>query len=296
MCSISGGSDSDIVLHQCASLDKDHKITYVFFDTGLEYQATKDHIKELETRYGIDIVVAKAKQPIPVCCKQHGVPFLSKMVSDYINRLQKYNFEWEDKPLEELCIRYPNCMAALKWWCNEWGENSRFNIQRNSWLKEFMIANPPTFKISDKCCHYTKKTVAKKFLEEGDFDLNITGVRKAEGGKRAAAFKDCFTPATEKKAIAQYRPIFKFKQDTKCQYEKHYGIKHSACYETWGFKRTGCAGCPLAKNFESELVAAEKYEPKLYQTLYEVFNASYEYTRKYRAFQTKMNGKKASKQ
>ena len=47
ICSISGGSDSDLVAHLCSTLDEDGKVTYVFFDTGLEFQATKDHIKYL---------------------------------------------------------------------------------------------------------------------------------------------------------------------------------------------------------------------------------------------------------
>lgn len=56
--SISGGSDSDIVLDIIyrvneATTKKD--IHYVFFDTGLEYQATKNHLKYLENKYGIEI-------------------------------------------------------------------------------------------------------------------------------------------------------------------------------------------------------------------------------------------------
>ena len=56
VCSISGGSDSDIVLDLCVKLDAEHKVTYVFFDTGLEYQATKKHLEELERKYGINIL------------------------------------------------------------------------------------------------------------------------------------------------------------------------------------------------------------------------------------------------
>ena len=121
LVSISGGSDSDIVLHLCATLDTKGKATYVFFDTGLEFQATKDHIKRLEEKYGIEIVIKKAVKPIPTCCREYGVPFLSKRVSDYISRLQKHNFKWEDKSFDELIKEYPKCKAALKWWCNSWG-------------------------------------------------------------------------------------------------------------------------------------------------------------------------------
>ena len=41
VCTISGGADSDIVLDICTKCDKDNKIDYVWFDTGLEYQAPK---------------------------------------------------------------------------------------------------------------------------------------------------------------------------------------------------------------------------------------------------------------
>lgn len=58
LCSVSGGSDSDIVTHLCAMLDKEHKVTYVFFDTGLEYRATKDQINYLNKKYGIEIKIA----------------------------------------------------------------------------------------------------------------------------------------------------------------------------------------------------------------------------------------------
>lgn len=288
LCSVSGGSDSDIVTDLCVKMDPDHKVTYVFFDTGLEFQATKDHLRYLMQKYGIEIIIAKAPKPIPLCCREYGVPFLSKLVSDYLSRLQKHGFQWEDNSFEELNEKYPKCQAALRWWCNAWGEGSRFNIGHYAWLKEFILQNPPAFKISSKCCHYTKKRVAKKYIEEGGYDLNITGVRKAEGGIRASAHKNCFTPA-KGKSVAQYRPLFWFRQDTKRAYEDHYGIRHSACYETWGLKRTGCAGCPFGRNFESELIATETFEPKLYKALHKVFGASYEYTRKYRAFQAEMN-------
>ena len=287
---VSGGSDSDMLVHLFATLDDKGKAVYGFFNTGLEFYATKKHLKYLEERYGIEIVEIKAVKPIPLCVRQHGVPFLSKQVSEFIERLQRHNFKWEDKPFDELYREYPKCRAALRWWCNDFGKGSRFNIAYNTWLKEFMIANPPTFRISNKCCHYAKKLVAKRFIEDGGFDLNVSGVRKAEGGARASAYKNCFTPETDK-AAAQYRPLFWYKKETKQEFEQTYGIKHSDCYEVWGLPRTGCSGCPFGQNLEEELAACEKYEPKMYKALINVFGASYEYTRKYRAFQEEMRRK-----
>lgn len=156
-CSVSGGADSDIMLDICVKCDVSNKIDYIWFDTGLEYQATKEHLEFLENKYGIKIIKYKAEKPIPISCGTYGQPFLSKQISEYIHRLQNHNFQWEDEPYEILSQKYPNCQIALKWWCNGRGENSTFNINRKKWLKEFMISTPPMFKISNKCCHYAKK-------------------------------------------------------------------------------------------------------------------------------------------
>ena len=55
LCSISGGSDSDDMLDIIYKVDENKKVRYVWFDTGLEYQATKDHLDYLEQKYNIKI-------------------------------------------------------------------------------------------------------------------------------------------------------------------------------------------------------------------------------------------------
>ena len=290
LCSISGGSDSDVMLDICKKCDKEGKITYIWFNTGLEYQATKDHLKYLEEKYNIVIEERRAEKPIPICCSQYGQPFLSKQVSEYISRLQKHNFQWDDENFETLLEKYPKCKVALRLWCNAWGDKSKFNIEYNKWLKEFMILNPPPFKISNKCCYYAKKLVAKYAKDNYNCDLSIVGVRKAEGGARSSAYKNCFSD-NEGKAD-EYRPLFWYKNSDKVDYEKHYGIVHSKCYTEYGLTRTGCAGCPYGRDFERELEIIQKYEPKLFVAVNNIFGDSYEYTRKYRKFCEVMNKKR----
>jgi hypothetical protein len=70
----------------------------------------------------------------------------------------------------------------------------------------------------------------------------------------------------------------------KAEYCEHYGVRHSDCYEVWGMKRTGCAGCPFARNYEEELELARQYEPKFYRAMNAVFGESYEYRRKFEKF------------
>lgn len=290
LCSISGGSDSDIILDLVHRVDKDKKVKYIWFNTGLEYQATKDHLDYLEKKYNIEIIRERAIKPIPLTCKEYGQPFLSKYVSQMLYRLQKYNFKFEDKPYEELIKEYPNCMSGVKWWCGKYddilkskeGKIGKFNVNYNKYLKEFLIANPPTFKISDKCCMYAKKGVGKQLEKKYNADLTIIGVRQAEGGIRASAYKNCYSINNDK--IDTYRPIFWYKNDTKESYEKKFNVKHSECYTKYGFTRTGCCCCPYGRELEDELEIVRLYEPNLYKAVNNVFKDSYEYTRKYREF------------
>lgn len=286
LCSISGGSDSDVMLDLISRVDLNKKVKYVWFNTGLEYQATKDHLDYLEKKYNIEIIRERAIKPIPLTCKEYGQPFLTKRVSECIYRLQKHNFKWENKPFDELLKEYPNCRSALKWWCNYHDitktGHSQLNINYRQYLKEFIMANPPTFKISSKCCDYAKKKVAHQLQKKYNADLQIIGVRKAEGGNRATAYKNCYSISENN--VDSYRPIFWYKDDTKERYEDKFNIIHSACYSKYGFKRTGCSCCPYARGLEDELETTRIFEPNLYKAVCNVFKDSYEYTRKYREF------------
>lgn len=287
VCSVSGGSDSDIMIDICVRVDIHHKIRYVCFNTGFEYRATKEHIKYLEKKYGIEIEIFESWQhgmTIPKSCMVYGQPFCSKTASEFIRRLQMHNFKWEDKPFEELYAEYPHCKSALKWWCNEW-QGKRNNISWNKWLKEFLIANPPSFAISNMCCQKSKKDLSHKIK----CDLRITGVRKSEGGARASAYKNCFSEKSD--SNDEYRPLFWYTNDDKSCYEQHYGVEHSKCYTEYGLKRTGCCGCPYGRNLDFELEVLKEHEPNLYKAVYNVFKDSYEYTRQYRKFCQEMNRK-----
>ena len=282
VASISGGSDSDVMMDLLIRCGGKDKTKFVFFNTGLEYEATKKQLDFLRKKYDVEIEVVPPIKPIPLCVKEYGVPFWSKHVSEMMMRLQRHHFQWEDEPFEALIQRYPQCKVALQWWCNEHQDKSPYNISRIRLMKEFIIANPPTFKISNRCCHYAKKEPAKRWIESGNCDLNCTGIRNAEGGSRTFRIFSCYTQAMA--GADQYRPLFWFSDADKAEYDKHYGITHSDCYEVWGMKRTGCAGCPYARNYEQELELAKQYEPKFYKAMMKVFGPSYEYRQAFEEF------------
>lgn len=285
--SISGGWDSDIMLDMIERIGyAPGTVKYVFFDTGIEFKATKKHLDDLEAKYGIEIERVPAKMPCAAAVKKYGVPFLSKQISEYIHRLQLHSFKWEDKPFDELYGEYPNCKAALKWWCNLWGEKSQKNINRRAYLKEFLMANPPQFAISNMCCTKAKKDTAAQFAKNFHPDLDVQGVRKGEGGQRATAYAGCFD---EKMGEAdKFRPIYWLTDADKQAYTDTYKVCRSRCYTVYGLKRTGCACCPFGREFEHELSMAEKYEPSLYKVALAIFGDAYEYTRKYKEFRDEM--------
>ena len=166
LVSISGGSDSDIIMDIIEKVKTpDNYVEYVFCDTGLEYEATKRHLNYLENRYGVKITRLKAEKPIPLCVKEYGVPFLSKFVSEMISRLQGKGFEFKDENYEELLQKYTKAKLSVQWWCNSNSNKnipkSRFDISRNKYLKEFLIDNKIPFNVSAECCTYSKKRPAK---------------------------------------------------------------------------------------------------------------------------------------
>lgn len=282
MCSVSGGADSDVMLDMLIRCGAKDKTDFVFFNTGLEYRATLEHLDDLEKKYDITIKRVRPKKSIPQAVKEYGVPFKSKFVSYCIHALQRLGFQYEDAPYEELLKKYPK--SYMYWWCNIGNDGrrttSQYTIDYNPGLKEFMMTNPPDFNISDKCCKYAKKDVAKRQIKEGGYDLECTGVRKNEGGVRALSYKTCFSWSQSKK-IDSFRPVWWFRDSDKEEYCHHYDITHSRCYTQYGLKRTGCVGCPFNPKFQEDLPIIQQYEPALYKAALNIFGKSYEYTKLY---------------
>ena len=117
--SISGGSDSDLVLDLLELIKPDScELRYVFFDTGLEYRATHRHLDYLEQQYNVSIDRRKPRKTIPIACREYGVPFISKDISEMMGRLQSHDFDWRDSPENSTPDKYGRCKSALDWYFN----------------------------------------------------------------------------------------------------------------------------------------------------------------------------------
>ncbi len=306
ICSYSGGADSDIMLdiiEKTRNLFELPPVKYVFFNTGLEMQATKDHVKEVAEKYKIEIQECRPEVNIVKAVRTYGVPFVSKIMSSGLSEWQKKGIplsiadEYEqasDKAAKrkELKERYPKCESVINFLCccNSAGEprpNIQLVINSSKYMRDFIGEYPPDFKISAKCCDYCKKQVAHRIQK--NYEMIITGERRDEGGMRSVPRKDntslCFTET----AGGQYRlrPLYYVSDKDKEWYKECYGITYSDAYEVYGLTRTGCCGCPISYKAVDDLEKIRPYEPNVVKAAWKIFGKSYEYRMLYNEYKKK---------
>ena len=306
ICSYSGGSDSDIMIHlieRTRELFSLPPIKYVFFNTGLEMKAIKEHVKETGEKYGIEIEERRPKVNIIQATRKYGLPFVSKIMSAGLEEWQKKGIplsiaeEYEnaaDKAAKrkELKERYPKCESVINFLCccNAAGEprpNIQLVINSSKYMRDFIGEYPPDFKISAKCCDYCKKQVAHNVQK--DYEMIVTGERRDEGGMRSVPRKDSSSMCFAETASGQYRlrPLYYVSDKDKEWYKNFYGIKYSDAYEVYGLTRTGCCGCPISYKAVEDLEKIRPYEPNVVKAAWNIFGKSYEYRRKYNEYKEK---------
>ena len=310
ICSYSGGSDSDIMIdliEQTRTLFGLPTVKYVFFNTGLEMQATKDHVKYTAEKYGVEIQEVRPKISIVTASRKYGIPFVSKIMSGGLHDWQVKKVPLsiaeeyeraEDKAAKraELKERYPKCESLINFLCccNSKGEprpNIQLVINSSKYMRDFIGEYPPDFKISAKCCDYCKKEPAH--LVQKDFDMIITGERRDEGGMRSVPRKDntslCFTETSS----GQYRlrPLYYVSDADKAWYKEYYKIRYSDAYEVYGLTRTGCCGCPISYKAIDDLEKIRPYEPNVVKAAWNIFGDSYRYRQKYNDYKSDRKAK-----
>lgn len=311
ICSYSGGADSDImidIIEKTRALFSLPPVKYVFFNTGLEMQAIKNHVKETAEKYGVVIEEVRPKIGIVQAARTYGIPFVSKIMSAGLSEWQKKGVplsiaeeydQAEDKAAKrmELKERYPKCETVINFLCccNSAGEprpDIQLVINSSRYMRDFIGEYPPDFKISAKCCDYCKKQIAHKVQK--DYEMIITGERRAEGGMRSVPRKDsssmCFTETRD--GQFRLRPLFYVTDADKDWYKERYNIKYSDAYEVYGLTRTGCCGCPISYKVVDDLEKIRPYEPNVVKAAWNIFGASYEYRAKYNTYKAQKDNDK----
>lgn len=303
ICSYSGGSDSDImidVIERARTGLGLPPIKYVFFNTGLEMKATRDHVKATAEKYGVEIEEVRPKVNIVTATRKYGIPFVSKIMSAGLSEWQKKGIPLtiadeyeraEDKAEKrrELRERHPKCESVINFLCccNTAGEprpDIQLVINSSKYMRDFIGEYPPDFQISAKCCDYCKKQVAHHVQK--DYDMIVTGERRAEGGMRSVPRKDNTALCFGETVSGQYRlrPLYYVTDEDKDWYKDYYHIRYSDAYEVYGLTRTGCCGCPISYKAVEDLEKIRRYEPNVVKAAWNIFGKSYEYRAKYNEY------------
>lgn len=308
ICSYSGGADSDILIDLIERTRKISKslppVKYVFFNTGLEMKATKDHVKATAEKYGVEIEEYRPKISIVKASREYGIPFVSKIMSGGLSEWQKKGIplsiadeyaQAEDKAAkrQELKERYPKCQSLINFLCccNSAGEprpNIQLVINSSKYMLDFIREYPPDFKISAKCCDYCKKQLAHQVQKS--YEMVITGERRDEGGMRSVPRSEqwnetntmCFSETADGKY--RFKPLYYVTDKDKSWYKDYYNIRYSDAYEVYGLTRTGCCGCPISYKAVDDLEKIRPYEPNVVKAAWNLFGKSYEYRRKYNEY------------
>lgn len=308
ICSYSGGSDSDImidIIERTRALFELPPIKYVFFNTGLEMRATKDHVKDTAEKYGVEIETVRPKIGIVQATRKYGIPFVSKIMSAGLSEWQRKDVplsiaEEYDKAKnkaakrKELKKRYPKCESLINFLCccNSAGEprpNIQLVINSSKYMRDFIREYPPNFQISADCCFWCKKQVAHNVQK--DYEMIITGERRDEGGMRSVPRKDNTSMCFAETGNGQFRlrPLFYVTDTDKEWYKNYYCIRYSDAYEVYGLTRTGCCGCPISYKAVDDLEKIRPFEPNVVKAAWSIFGASYEYRAKYNAYKEQRN-------
>lgn len=310
ICSYSGGSDSDIMIHLIEDVRKMFglpPVQYCFFNTGLEMEAIKRHVRETSERYGVMIAEHRPKKNIVMATREYGLPFVSKIMSAGLEGVQKKNIpltiadeyaEAQDKAAKraELKERYPGCESTINFLCccNSKGEprpDIQLVINSSKYMLDFIKDNPIPFRVSNRCCDCCKKQLAHSVQKP--YDMVITGERRGEGGMRSVPRKDntsmCFSESADGKY--RLRPLYYVTDADKQWYKKYYGIRYSDAYEVYGLTRTGCCGCAISARAVEDLEKIKPFEPNLVKAAWNVFGASYRYRQQYNEYKKMRQGK-----
>lgn len=303
ICSYSGGSDSDIMLHLIEEVRATFglpPVQYCFFNTGLEMEAIKRHVREVAEKYGVTITEHRPKKNIVRSTREHGIPFVSKIMSAGLEGVQKKNLPLsiadeyanaENKAAKrrELKERYPKCESSINFLCgcNSAGEprpDIQLVIGSSAYMLDFIKENPIPFRVSNKCCDYCKKQLAHSIQKP--FDMVITGERRDEGGMRSVPRKDNTSMCFNETASGQFRlrPLYYVSDADKAWYKEYHNIRYSDAYEVYGLTRTGCCGCSISAKAVEDLERIRPFEPNLVKAAWNVFGDSYRYRQKYNEY------------
>ena len=227
--SFSGGKDSTIVAELIKMSNLPVNIPFVFANTGIELDATYNFVKDYNYS---NIITLKPRKPFGQVLKEYGKPAISKNKSEWLSTHQNN----KNEPLRTVRQR-----QLILGEVEKGGIKKGFRSKNALSLKHFHFIHPELeYKISNKCCSYMKKKPFEDYTALNDMAGTYTGIRVAEGGARAMAYKSCtITRKVKGKDNILSMPIIDWTDEICDEFIEKYNIKLSDAYTVYGMNRTG---------------------------------------------------------
>lgn len=239
--SFSGGKDSCVLSVLIDLALPGNKIPRVYANTGIELNMIRDFVRSLAEKDD-RIEIIKPKVPIKKMLEADGYPFKSKVHAIFVDRYQRIG-------KCDSVAQYLGERTDKEPWSPRMSCPNRLKYQ---------FTDAFTMKISDKCCVRLKEEPLDMWRKENGKQYAITGVMRAEGGRRVNA--QCLTFVSGK--FAFFQPLVPVSKEWEDWFIDWYNVTICDIYkEPYNFPRTGCKGCPFAPGVQHELDVLEKYFP-----------------------------------
>ena len=232
----SGGKDSTVLSDLVDRALPDNKIPRIYSNTGLDYLEIQKFVRQLATEDERFFII-RPKKDIRKTLTEYGYPFKSKFhshICDIYSRQGKTG----------CVLKYAEPKANTPHSCPK--------------VLQDMFNKPLPFKISEKCCYKFKKEPFALYEKESGRNIGLTGMRRAEKGLREQL--KCLVFDGDK--LHRFHPLAPMDDDFIESYIKHFQIRMCVLYYApYGFKRTGCVGCPYSRDLQKDLDTLEKLLP-----------------------------------
>ena len=239
--SFSGGKDSTVLHHLLDMAIPGNKIPRVFSNTGIEYNAIVEFVRERE-REDSRFVTIYPRQNIKQMLERVGYPFKSKEHSQRVHEYQGKHI------ISEYLQRYIDGKDKS-------GQHKGFQCPK---MLRYQFTEDFNLKVSNLCCKELKKKPIDHYMRESGRTARMTGMMREEGGQRANM--NCVL--IKDGSIVAFHPLAKVTHEWEEWFINEYDIKICKLYyEPYNLKRTGCKGCPYSFDLQEQLKMMDIYFP-----------------------------------
>ena len=239
----SGGKDSTVLLDLVRSEYPD--VPAVFADTGLEYPEIRQFVKTIP-----NVTWVKPKMNFREVVERYGYPVVSKKVSRFTEDIKKPLTE-KNKNVQRL---------RLTGITSDGRKAPSFKLS-----KKWIYLKDAPFKISDKCCHYLKKSPLDIYAKKSKRKPFIGIMADESRGREKQYYEQGCNAFEQKQPIS--RPIMFWLEADIWEYIRNNDIPYSKIYDM-GESRTGCMWCAFGSHMEkgeNRFQRMAKSHPKQYK-------------------------------